>query len=52
MDAKLLGSFIAERRKELGLTQVVLAEKLHVLLNVCQKAAVFPDAPVFVYRND
>ncbi|MGN0205290.1 MAG: helix-turn-helix domain-containing protein [Coprococcus sp.] len=30
MDANRLGSFIAERRKELGLTQVVLAEKLHV----------------------
>lgn len=30
MDAKRLGSFIAERGKELGLTQVVLAEKLHV----------------------
>lgn len=30
MDAKQLGTFIAERRKELGLTQVALAEKLHV----------------------
>lgn len=30
MDAKRLGSFIAERRKELGLTQAQLAEKLHV----------------------
>lgn len=30
MDAKHLGPFIAERRKELGLTQAQLAEKLHV----------------------
>lgn len=30
MDAKQLGPFIAERRKELGMTQAVLAEKLHV----------------------
>lgn len=30
MDAKQLGVFIAERRKELGLTQAQLAEKLHV----------------------
>lgn len=28
MDAKQLGLFIAERRKELGMTQAVLAEKL------------------------
>lgn len=30
MDAKQLGSFIAERRKELNMTQADLAEKLHV----------------------
>lgn len=30
MDAKKLGIFIAERRKQLGLTQAGLAEKLHV----------------------
>lgn len=30
MDAKQLGTFIAERRKELGMTQAVLAEKIHV----------------------
>ena len=30
MDAKKLGSFIATQRKELGLTQADLAEKLHV----------------------
>ncbi len=30
MDAKTLGIFIAERRKELGLTQASLAQKLHV----------------------
>lgn len=30
MDAKQLGTFIAERRKELGLTQALLAEQLHV----------------------
>lgn len=30
MDAKQLGPFIAERRKELGMTQAILAEKLHV----------------------
>ncbi len=30
MDAKRMGAFIAERRKELGLTQLQLAEKLHV----------------------
>ena len=30
MDAKKLGPFIASRRKELGLTQLLLAEKLHV----------------------
>lgn len=30
MDAKRLGAFIAERRKELGLTQALLAEQLYV----------------------
>lgn len=30
MDAKLLGPFIAERRKALGMTQAALAEKLHI----------------------
>ena len=30
MDAQRMGSFIAQRRKELGLTQAELAEKLHV----------------------
>lgn len=30
MDAKKLGDFIAQRRKELGLTQALLAEQLHV----------------------
>lgn len=30
MDAMQLGPFIAERRKELGMTQALLAEKLHV----------------------
>ena len=30
MDAKQLGAFIAQRRKELGMTQAGLAEKLHV----------------------
>lgn len=30
MDADKLGAFIAERRKELGLTQSMLAQKLHV----------------------
>ena len=30
MDAKQLGTFIAERRKELGLTQALLAEQLYV----------------------
>lgn len=30
MDAEKMGSFIAQRRKELGLTQAELAEKLHV----------------------
>ncbi|MBE6936280.1 MAG: helix-turn-helix domain-containing protein [Ruminococcaceae bacterium] len=30
MDARKLGEFIAVRRKELGLTQALLAEKLHV----------------------
>lgn len=30
MDAKQLGSFIADRRKELGMTQAELAKKLHV----------------------
>lgn len=30
MDAKQMGSFIAQRRKELGLTQALLAEQLHV----------------------
>ena len=30
MDAKQLGTFIAERRKELGFTQAHLAEKIHM----------------------
>jgi len=30
MDAKQLGTFIAERRKQLGLTQALLSEKIHV----------------------
>ena len=30
MDAKQLGPFISERRKELGMTQTHLAKKLHV----------------------
>lgn len=30
MEADKLGTFIAQRRKELGLTQVTLAEKIHV----------------------
>ena len=30
MDAKQLGTFIAERRKELGFTQAQLAEKIHM----------------------
>jgi len=30
LDAKQLGPFIAERRKDLGMTQTLLAEKLHV----------------------
>ena len=30
MDAKQMGIFIAERRKELGLTQALLAEQIHV----------------------
>lgn len=30
MDAKILGSYIAIRRKELGMTQAKLAEKIHV----------------------
>ena len=30
MDAQKLGQFIAERRKELGMTQKQLSEKLHV----------------------
>ena len=30
MDANQLGPFIAERRKELGMTQAQLAEKLNV----------------------
>ena len=30
MDAKRLGTFIAERRKELGLTQALLAGQLYV----------------------
>ncbi len=30
MDAQKLGSFIAQRRKELGLTQAGLADKLHI----------------------
>lgn len=30
MDAEKMGSFIAQRRKELGLTQAELAERLHV----------------------
>lgn len=30
MDAQKMGIFIAQRRKELGLTQAELAEKLHV----------------------
>ena len=30
MDAVKLGEFIAQRRKELGLTQLALAEKLNV----------------------
>ena len=30
MDAKILGNYIATRRKELGMTQANLAEKIHV----------------------
>lgn len=30
MDAKILGNYIAARRKELGMTQAKLAEKIHV----------------------
>ena len=30
MDAKQLGTFIADRRKSLGMTQALLAKKLHV----------------------
>lgn len=30
MDAKILGNYIATRRKELGMTQAKLAEKIHV----------------------
>ena len=30
MDAKILGNYIAARRKELGMTQANLAEKIHV----------------------
>ena len=30
MDAAKLGQFIAQRRKEMGMTQLVLAEKLNV----------------------
>ena len=30
MDAKIFGNYIAERRKELGMTQANLAEKIHV----------------------
>ena len=30
MDAKILGNYIVARRKELGMTQANLAEKIHV----------------------
>lgn len=30
MDAKIFGNYIAARRKELGMTQANLAEKIHV----------------------
>lgn len=30
MDAKILGNYIAARRKEHGMTQANLAEKIHV----------------------
>ena len=46
MDAKQLGTFIAERRKELGLTQTRLAEKLHVTdkaVSRWERGVGFPD---------
>ena len=46
MDAKQLGIFIAERRKELGLTQTLLAEKLHVTdkaVSRWERGVGFPD---------
>lgn len=46
MDAKQLGIFIAERRKELGLTQAALAERLHVTdkaISRWERGIGFPD---------
>lgn len=46
MNAKKMGSFIAERREELGLTQALLAEKLNITEKAVakwEKGADFPD---------
>ncbi|MDD5938554.1 MAG: helix-turn-helix domain-containing protein [Clostridiales bacterium] len=46
MDAKRMGTFIAERRKELGLTQALLAEQLHVTdkaISRWERGIGFPD---------
>lgn len=46
MDAKKFGAFIQERRKELGITQTALAQKLHVTdkaVSRWERAVGFPD---------
>lgn len=46
MDAEKFGAFIQERRKELGITQSALAEKLHVTdkaISRWERAVGFPD---------
>lgn len=46
MDAEKFGTFIQERRKELGITQSALAEKLHVTdkaISRWERAVGFPD---------
>lgn len=50
MDAKQLGTFIADRRKELGMTQNLLAEKLHVTdkaVSRWERGVGLPDINIF-----